>query len=97
MNDNGELKKEPSKLNTILLWVTLACLAFIARTSWSNSISVAKIEAVQIARPEIEAKISEVKASLIGTEKEISDINLQIVRLQMELAQQEIIRPKKSH
>lgn len=85
MSENAEPKKDASKLNTILLYVTLAVLAFIARVSWTNSIDLAGV----IPRAEMETKLSEVKAKIIGTEEKIVIINLELVRIRSEMATRE--------
>lgn len=82
---DGEQKKDASKLNTILLYVTLAVLAFIARVSWTNSIDLAGV----IPRAEMETKLSEVRAKIIGTEEKIVIINLELARLRAEMLARE--------
>lgn len=86
MNEDEPRKDGPSRLNTILLYVTLGVLAFIARISWTNSIDLAGV----VPRAEMETKISEVRAKIVGTEEKIASINLEIVRIRAEMATREL-------
>jgi hypothetical protein len=91
MSEEETKKDASSRLNTILLYVTLGVLAFIARISWTNSIDLAGV----VPRAEMETKLSEVKAKIIGTEEKIANINLELMRMRTELNSREAAPPPK--
>lgn len=78
----AEEKIPGSKLNTILLWVTLGVLAFVGVTSWNNSIQLAEMHGSQITRTEVESKLAQVQASIIATDKDVIQLKLDISQLQ---------------
>lgn len=77
MKDDEQIR-ESSGLQTILLWVTLGALGFIGTATWSNSLALARLEGASMGRPEIEQKLSDIKAIQAATDVEIVKLKIQV-------------------
>lgn len=63
-------------VNTILLWATLGMLAFISTTSLHNALQLATMQGTLVTRPEVEAKLAEIRASQTLIEKDLTSLKL---------------------
>lgn len=70
--------EQKSPLNTILLFVTIGVLGFIAHSSYDSSVSIAVIQSSQITRPELETKLTEINAKIASINVQVTAINLWI-------------------
>lgn len=68
--------KNPSSLNTILLWVTLGALTFVGGATISNMKTLAAIEGGQVTRTELDTRILEVK--VVQTQQSLDIVGLRL-------------------
>lgn len=82
MSNNGTTdaaaagKWAAKNLNSIMLFVVIAILSWMANASWNNSITLAEMKGGLVTKTELETKLAEIRTSQLSLEKDLTALKL---------------------